>query len=169
MCHKHFVTTCYGKLEELSQSTHAWSVGGTAWEFARNFIQECVQTANSFSQKSPGLSNLERARLVDIAIWASELGRRLRRSPRSPSVIAIRLISERPGHCWEEETYTLDISRHGARTKCQHIVKNDDTLKVIRLDTGEQVESRVVWQRPIKSGAQEVGIEFLYGGESLSR
>jgi hypothetical protein len=169
LCLAHFISTSYGKLQELSQSTHTWTVGGTAWEFARDIIQDCVQTATHFSQAGSNLSNLERARLMDIAIWATELGRRLRRSPRSPKVIAIRLISEKPGNCWEEETYTLDISRHGARTKCQHKLKKDDTLKVLRLDTQEQVESRVVWHRPIKSGAQEVGIEFLHGGESISR
>ena len=169
LCLTHFISTCYGKLEELSMSTHNWSVGGAAWESARDFIQDCVQTATRYSQESSNLSNLERARLMDIVIWATEVGRRLRRSPRSSEVIAIRLISEKPGYCWEEETYTLDISRHGARLKCQHKLKKDEILKFFRLDTNEQVESRVVWHRTMKSGAQEVGIEFLHGGETIGR
>ncbi len=167
MCLAHFIITCYGKLEELNQGTQTYSVGGTVWESARSFVQECVQTATSFSQQNPELSNLERARLLDIAFWATELGRRLRRSPRSPGAITIRLISERPGRPWEEETYTLGISRHGARTTCQHIVKKDDILKVLRLDTLEQVEARVVWQRQTTSGTQEIGIEFLYGESNV--
>ena len=161
VCLAHFIITCYGRLEELSRSTDTWSAGGTAWESARSFIWVCVQTAANLSQQNPELPNLERARLVDIIISATDLGRRSRRSPRSPLAIAIRLISERPGHCWEEETYTLDISRHGARTKCQHVVKSDDILKFLRLDTGEQVEARVVWRRQTTSGTQQIGIEFL--------
>jgi hypothetical protein len=161
MCLAHFISTCYGKLEQLSRSTHEWFVGGTAWESAHSFVQECVQTATNFSQQTAEISNLERARLVDITIWAAELGRQLRRSPRNPLAISIRLISEMPGHCWEEETQTLDISRHGARTQCQHTVKNDDILKVFRLDTMEQLEARIVWQRQRAAGTQEIGIEFL--------
>jgi hypothetical protein len=160
MCLTHFIITCYGKLEELNRNTHTWSVGGTAWESARSFVQECGQIATSFSQQKATLSNLERAKLADIASWAAELGQQLRRSPRSPLAIAIRLISERPGYSWEEETYLLDVNRHGARTKCRHVIKKDDILKIIRLDSGEQVEARVVWQRETTPGAQEIGIEF---------
>jgi hypothetical protein len=169
VCVAHFVANSYEKLEKLSHSTHTWSVGGEAWESARNFVRECVQSATSFSQKNTAISNLERARLVDIATWATELGRRLRRSPRNTLANTIRLISERPGHCWEEETYTLDISLHGARTKCRHTVKREDILKVLHLDTLEQVEARVVWQRSTTSGAQEIGIEFLHEGGDLNQ
>jgi hypothetical protein len=162
LCLAHFISTSYGKLEELSLSTHNWSVGGTEWENARDFVKECVQSATRFSEANSTLSNLERARLMDIVIWVTELGKRLRRSPRTSEVVAIRLISEKPGFSWEEEAYTLDISRHGARLKCQHKVKKDDALKFVRLDIQEQVESRVVWHRPMKCGAQEVGVEFLH-------
>jgi hypothetical protein len=161
LCLAHFIITCYRKLEEQSRSTQTWSVGGTAWESARSFVQECVQVATSFSQQEAKLSNLERAQLLDIESWAAELGQQLRRSPRSPVAITIRLISERPGSSWEEETYMLDFNRHGARTKCQHVVKKDAVLKVIRLDSLEQLEARVVWQRETTPGTQEIGIEFL--------
>lgn len=161
MCIAHFITACYQKLEEMNRTTHTWSVGGAAWESARRFVQDCVQTATGLSRQSHGLSNLERARLADIAIWAAELGRQLRRSPRSTLAIPIRLISEGPGNSWEEEMCTLDISRHGARVICHHVAKDDDILKVHRLDTLEQVEGRVVWQHQTTSGTQEIGIEFL--------
>jgi len=161
MCLKHFIKASYRTLEELNRSTHTWSVGGAAWDSARRFVQECVQIATSFTQQKIQVSNLERAQLVDITIWAAELGHRLRRSPRNPLAITIRLISEMPGQMWEEETYTLDLSRHGARTKCQHVVKNDDVLRVVRLDTAEQLNARIVWQRQKTPGTQEIGIEFL--------
>ena len=163
MCLTHFIKTCYRELDELNRSTHTWSVGGPAWESARIFFQDCVQIAASFSQQKSNLSNIERAQLVDISIWASELGQRLRRGPRNPLAIAIRLSSEMPGHRWQEETYTLDINRHGARANCQHAVKKDDILTVQRLDTGEQMDARVVWQRQTRYYTHEFGMEFLFG------
>lgn len=83
-----------------------------------------------------------------------------RRSPRSPLAIPIRLISEKAGKCWEEDTHTLDVSRHGARTTCQNVVEEGDILKVLRLDNGEQFEGRVVWQRQTDSGTQEIAVEI---------
>jgi hypothetical protein len=162
VCLAHFVADCQEKLHKLGQSNHTWSVGGPAWESARSFVKECVQSAARLTQLESGISNLERAQLVDIALWAAELGQKLRRSPRSPVAIPIRLKSEQPGHVWEEETYTLDLSRHGARTKCENVVETDGVLEVIRLDTNEHLEARVVWRR-ISSGIQEIGLEFLSG------
>ena len=161
MCLAHFIVTCYQKLEQMARSTHTWSVGGPAWESARRFTMQCRQIATNFPKQNSDLSNLERARLTDIAIWATELGRCLRRSPRSPFAIPIRLISEMPGRSWVEETYTVDVDRHGARTRCQNAVKHGDLLKILRPDTGGEEESRVVWQRKLSSGAHEIGIEFV--------
>jgi hypothetical protein len=161
MCLTHFIKACYQKLEQLNQNTDTWSAGGTEWESARRFIQECVQMATSFTVLKPEIVNLERAQLLDISFWAAELGQQLRRSARDPLTIPIQLISEIAGHIWEEETCTLDLSRHGARTTCQHTVKNDDVLKVRRFDTGEQLNARIVWQRQTTTGTHEIGIEFL--------
>jgi hypothetical protein len=122
---------------------------------------QCRQIATNFPKQHPDLSNLERARLTDIAIWATELGRCLRRSPRSPFAIPIRLISEMPGRSWAEDTYTVDVDRHGARARCQNAVKNGDVLRIFRPDVGESEECRVVWQQKLPSGAHEIGIEFL--------
>jgi hypothetical protein len=169
MCLAHFISTSYRKLEELNRSTHTWAVGGPAWDSARKFVKQCVQIGSSFSQEKHKLTNLERAQLVDITIWASELGQRLRRTPRNPFAVTIRLRSEKPGNSWEEETFTLDISRHGARAKCQHLVKTDDVLKVHRLDSGEQAVARVVWQRQTTPHTHEIGIEFIQGGDGVRR
>jgi hypothetical protein len=145
MCVAHFISTCYEELEEMQ----------------RSFTQECSQAATNFIDQKRDLSNLERARLTDIALWATELGRQLRRSPRTPLSIAIRLVSDTPGRCWEENTVTLDVNRHGARTICRNVANKGDILQIFRLDTGEQVESRVVWQRQTAPGAQEVGLETI--------
>ena len=167
MCLEHFITSCYEKLDVVSKHRHIWSVDGKAWESASYIIQECTQRADDLSQRKAEISNLERARLLDIALWAAELGQQVRRCPRSTLAITIRLISERPGRCWEEKTQTLDMSRHGARAKCRHAVENADILKVVRIDTGKQMEARVVWQRRIAPETQEIGIEFINGGDTV--
>jgi hypothetical protein len=164
LCVAHVIITCYQKLEEMNKATHMWSVGGPAWEAARGFVLECVDVSTNLSDRHPPFPNMERARLADIAIWATELGRKLRRSPRSLLSIPVRLISRRPGNIWEQETSTVDISSHGARVMCQYALKKNDILKVLRLDTLEEVEARVVWQHEVESGDQEIGIEFLSGG-----
>jgi hypothetical protein len=161
MCVAHFISTCYEELEEMQRSMRTWAFGGPDWESTRRFTQECSQAATNFIDQKRDLSNLERARLTDIALWATELGRQLRRSPRTPLSIAIRLVSDTPGRCWEENTITLDVNRHGARTICRNVANKGDILQIFRLDTGEQVESRVVWQRQTAPGAQEVGLETI--------
>ena len=167
MCLKHFITTCYEKLDVVSKNKQVWFVDETARESAIHDIQECAQRAGDLSQQDSEISNLERARLLDITLWAAELGRQVRRTPRSTLAINIKLISERPGRYWEEATQTLDMSRHGARMKCQHVVENAHILKVVRIDTGKQVEARVVWHSRTASGTQEIGIEFINVGDSI--
>jgi hypothetical protein len=161
MCLEHFIAACYEKLEVLSKNRDLWSVEGTACESAGNILQECVQRAGDVSQQNSVISNLDRARLLDIALWAGDLSRQVRRSPRSTLAVNMRVSSEKQGHCWEEKTQTLDMSRHGARLRCQHAVENADILKVVRIDTGKQMEARVVWQRRIAPGNLEIGIEFI--------
>jgi hypothetical protein len=167
MCLEHFITACYEKLEALSKNRHLWSVNGTTPASTSHTIQECAERAGALSQQLPEISNLGRARLLDIALWAAELGRQVRRSPRSTFPVTIRLISERPGRYWEEETQTLDMGRYGARMKCRHATENDDILKVVRIDTGKQIEARVVWQRRTAPGTHEIGIEFIDDADTI--
>ena len=158
---EHFVVACYEKLDELDRSKHTWCFGGPAWEFAHRFTRECIQTASHFSMQKSDLSNLERARLVDIALWANEIGQCLRRSPRRPLTIKIRLSSTVAQLRWQEDTLTLDVNRHGARMECQNVVNVGDVLNVLRLDNGGQAALRVVWHRPDPSGAQQIGVEIV--------
>ena len=169
MCIKHFLSNCYEKLEVLSKNRHVWSVDAVARESARHIIQESAKCVGEISQKKSEISNLERARLLDIALWATDLKRQVRRSTRSASAIPIKLISGKPELCWEEETETLDLSRHGARTKCQHVVEKYDILKVVRIDTGMRMEARVVWGRRTARGTQEIGIEFVEPGDTFEQ
>jgi len=165
MCLNHFITTCYEKLEIVNKERHVWSIDEMASESVSHMIEECAYKAAELSQQKTGISNLERARLLDIILWASELGQQVRRSPRNASAVPVRLVSERPGH-WEEETQTLDMSRHGARMKCQHGFEHAAIIKVVRMDTGKEMDARVVWQRRTAPGTWEIGIEFINGGDT---
>lgn len=169
MCLEHFIAACYEKLGALSKNRDFWFVERTAWESMSDILQECVQRAGGLSQQKPEISNLDRARLLDIALWASELSRQVRRSQRSTLAVEIRVASEKPGHFWQEETQTLDMSHHGARLRCQHAVEIDDVLSVVRMDTGRRLDARVVRQRRISLTVQEIGIEFISGGDTVDQ
>ena len=161
ICLAHFFAACYEKLDKLSRNTGNWAYGGPEWESARRITKECARGAAEYSQNESELSNLERARLLDIAMWAAELGRRLRRSRRLPMNLNIRLTSELPGRNWSEETQTLDVGRDGTQIVCTHAVEIGDVLKVLRLDTAEQMEVRVIWRRRMSSGTHEIGVEIM--------
>lgn len=161
VCLLHFFKVSYEKLDKLSRETGNWSYGGAEWESARRITKECAQGASDYSQNVSELSNLERARLLDIAMWAAELGRRLRRSPRRPLKLNIRVISELPGRSWSEETYTVDVGRDGTQIVCTNAAEIGDILDIIRLDTAEQMQVRVIWRRRMSSGVHEVGTEVV--------
>jgi hypothetical protein len=161
VCLTHFFTACYEKLDKLSRETGNWSYGGAEWENVRRITKECAQGASDYSQNVSELSNLERARLLDIAMWAAELGRRLRRSPRRPLKIDIRVVSELPGRSWSEETFTVDVGRDGTQIVCKNAAEIGDILNVIRLDTAERMQVRVIWRRRMSSGVHEIGTETV--------
>lgn len=104
--------------------------------------------------------NLEKAQVVDILLWASELHGRLRRSPRVSARIPVLLRSEALDQPWEERTETQILSRHGAQVCCRVEVHNGDVLTCIRLDNGRRADSRVTWTHRKASGELEFGIEF---------
>ena len=87
LCLNHFLLRCYAGLEAVDprgQKSHEKRVDLAAM---RAFIEECSHKALEVSLHSESLTNLERARLLDILLWASELFLVLR---------APRVISEAP-------------------------------------------------------------------------
>jgi hypothetical protein len=163
LCLEHFIDNCYRDLERMSQNRRIWAVDEGAWESANRDIQECAQKVALLSGQISEITNLQRARLLDIALWAAESAQQVRRSPRSSITIAIKVTSKIPGRFWEEATHTLDLSRHGARMKCRNAVETSDVLQVVRTDTGRRMQARVVWQRRTAPETHEIGIEFIDG------
>ncbi|HVH71262.1 MAG TPA: hypothetical protein VNB49_09160 [Candidatus Dormibacteraeota bacterium] len=91
LCLNHFLLRCYAKLEALdprSQKSREVRVNLAAM---RAFIEECSHKALEVSLRNEKLTNLERARLLDILLWASELFLILRAprvAPEGPSLFS---------------------------------------------------------------------------------
>lgn len=72
VCLMHFISHCYERLEECHTSTFRGS-GAAEAETDMRFLRECCERAANLVDPARGLDNLERARLFDIFLWASEL------------------------------------------------------------------------------------------------
>ncbi len=160
-CREHFISTCYAQLEAYTKLRNEGRLNEVHAESVRRFISECTRQADLIEQAMRDTDNLERARLADIILWAADLGRHVRRSPRKAITVPIRLCCDGPGQNWEEETETRLLSRHGALVACRHPIKRDETFLIERKDTGQRGRARVSWWRPRTEVELDVGIELL--------
>ena len=160
-CRGHFISACYEQLERYDemQKSHRLSVADA--ESVRRFINHSSRQADEIEHKTKEIDNLDRARLLHIILWANELGRHLRRSPRKVASIPVRLCCDKLGSAWEEETQTLLLSRHGASLRCGHPAKTGEPVQLVRLDTGQRVQARVAWLRPGENDVMRIGVEFV--------
>lgn len=71
-CLSHFIAYCYEKLE-----THNWPAMGAAQsktiDGEDQFLHECSRQAADLASPLRGFENIDRARLFDIFLWASNL------------------------------------------------------------------------------------------------
>jgi hypothetical protein len=160
-CRSHFIDVCYARLERYEEQRKGHTLAVTDSESLRRFINECSRQADSIEQHANDLDNLERAKLVDIILSASELGRHLRRSPRKAAAIPVRLCCDRLGGAWEEDSKTVLLSRYGASVQCSHPAKPGETIQIVRFDTGQKAHARVAWQRPGERDTVRIGVEFV--------
>lgn len=72
LCVGHFISYCYDRLEECAKLPPA-DFNETQADAVDRFLRECLQHAGDMVDPMRGLDNLERARLFDIFLWASEL------------------------------------------------------------------------------------------------
>jgi hypothetical protein len=82
VCLSHFMAACYDRLDVLSKNLQASSGDEPIQESTLRFVQECPRLAIDISQKDPELTIQDRARLVEIVFWATQMGRQLRRDSR---------------------------------------------------------------------------------------
>lgn len=161
LCVAHFTSACYARLEQYDKMQKEHTISVSDAEVARRFINQCSRQADQIEHHSKSLENLDRARLLHIILWANEMGRYLRRSPRKVASIAVRLSCEKLGNSWEEDTRTELLSRHGAALQCSHPTKPGEAVQLERLDTGQKVNARVAWHRSSESAGIRIGVEFV--------
>jgi hypothetical protein len=68
-CLNHFVAYCYKRLEECEKALS----GRPGPDPARTFLRECATQAAKLLLIQLELQNVDRARLLDIVLWANEL------------------------------------------------------------------------------------------------
>jgi hypothetical protein len=91
LCLTHFLLRCYARLEAVDPRGQKSREERVDLAAMRAFIDECSQRALEVSLHYENLTNLERARLLDILLWASELFLILRAPrvlPEEPSVFS---------------------------------------------------------------------------------
>jgi len=85
LCVGHLVSHCYDRLEEFERAGNEHKTAGEDGksQSVSDFVEDCSAKIASLLITHPGLENIERARLLDILLWANELDRR-RRSSQFP-------------------------------------------------------------------------------------
>ncbi|HKW32668.1 MAG TPA: hypothetical protein VJN92_06660 [Candidatus Acidoferrum sp.] len=73
LCLNHFLLRCYARLEAVDPRGQKSREQRVDLAAMRAFIEECSQKTLEVCLHRGDLTNLERARLLDILLWASEL------------------------------------------------------------------------------------------------
>jgi hypothetical protein len=161
LCRRHFIETCYARLDEIAEQIRQKKVHGSVSKSVRHFLTECTRQVASEALCAQQLDNLERSRLMLILLIASELTSQLRRSGRVLRLVPVRLINDPARDAWVEDTVTQDLSKHGAMLRCTHPYAKGETLGLVRLDTGDRAIARVVWRRRDKFAQHKIAVEIL--------
>jgi len=69
LCMNHFAAYCYQRLAEYENE----STESSNPDCARRFLRECAAQATKLSLIGYELQNIDRARLLDIVLWANDL------------------------------------------------------------------------------------------------
>jgi hypothetical protein len=161
VCRRHFLALSYRRLDEISAQIHQPQFHVIHAEAAGQFLEDCMRYAADVACAPVAPGNLEKAQVLDVLLWASELHGYLRRGPRVPTRVPVVVRCEVAEKSWEEKTETRMLSRHGVQVVTRHEVNVNDVLICERVDNGWRVEARVVWTRRKPSGENEAGLEFL--------
>jgi hypothetical protein len=161
LCQEHFILASYRFLDDAAvQLRHTAHHGAATAEIARR-LDDCVRATTRLAMAVAEPNNLARARLIDVLLWAAELLKQVRRGPRAGMIVAVVLSGGTDGDAWEETTKTLTVSRHGASLICARALVQGESVKITRLDTGQNCMARVVWLARREESVLEVGLELL--------
>lgn len=161
VCRAHFLASAYRHLDSIAAQIREPNFHENHDEPAARCLEQCMREATNIACGAEPPGNLERAQLLDILLWASELYGCLRRGPRVRARIPILVRCESSEGPWEEKSETSMLSAHGFSFLCRHELRKDQVLTCVRLDTGRRLDVRVVWVSARPSGENEAGLEFL--------
>ena len=82
LCFEHFCARSYQLLESLANATE-WRRDAAGCAEVRCQLNECARRAMEIALRQIELSNLERARLLDILLWSGDLISELRKRQNS--------------------------------------------------------------------------------------
>jgi hypothetical protein len=160
LCVRHFIPVCTQEIESRGERLKNGYDEAATLAF-KNFISACAEQASRFIQDDGVADGSTKSRLEEFLRRVSQTGQRLRRSPRMSSSVPIFLRREDSGRTWEEETWTITVSQHGASLVCRHPVETGGALVLSRRDRANRVQARVVYCRYNSEGWREIGVELL--------
>jgi hypothetical protein len=161
LCQEHFLAACHSRLAAISELVAQKRLDGTEAEEIRDFLTECTSGAVSQGLQPARLSNSQRARLLHIILSSAQVLMHLRRSPRIPRQVPLRLVGDPRTDPRVEDAMTQTVSQHGAMFRCEHPYTKGEILDIVRLDTGRSAIARVAWHQPIGPAHHHVAVEIL--------
>jgi hypothetical protein len=161
LCVRHFIPVCIQEIESRGDRLKNGLYDEAATLAFKNFISACAEQASRFIQDDGLTDGSTKSSLEGFLRRVSQSGQRLRRSPRLSSSVPIFLRREDSGRTWEEETWTITVSQHGASLVCRHPVETGGALVLSRRDRANRVQARVVYCRYNSEGWREIGVELL--------
>jgi hypothetical protein len=161
LCVRHFIPVCIQEIESRGDRLKNGLYDEAATLAFKNFISACAEQASRFIQDDGLTDGSTKSSLEGFLRRVSQSGQRLRRSPRLSSSVPIFLRREDSGRTWEEETWTITVSQHGASLVCRHPVETGGALVLSRRDRANRVQARVVYCRYNAEGWREIGVELL--------
>jgi len=161
LCIQHFVPLCTREVELRIDVLKKSPYDASATEALKNFVTSCVEQARKLVEDDRLAAEPVRSRLQEFLRSVSQTASHLRRSPRLISSVPIILRREDSGRTWEEETWTITVSLHGASLVCRHPVETGGSLMLSKRDRSSRVQARVVYCRYNSEGWREIGVELL--------
>ena len=73
LCSEHFLDACYEVLGRLDRGMELSERGATEMREAKRVADECAREVLEVSLNAAELSNLQKARLLDVLLWAGDI------------------------------------------------------------------------------------------------
>jgi hypothetical protein len=160
LCMEHFLGVCFQELEARNERLKNQPADAET-DSLKKFLSASVEQVRKLSEVDRFTDSQTKSQLLEFLLRASQLSKRLRRSPRLSSTVPVWLRREDPSRTWEEETWTVTVSRHGAGLVCRHPVEAGGTVVLCRRDKGSRAQARVVYCRYDGDGRRQIGVELL--------